>query len=269
VCVVGNGLFLTVLLKTSSLHTPANVLIGSLAVADFFIGAVVQPQMCAFVHQKNLYQNCDFVDAFTFLSHMLACISGTTMAAISCERYIALFYHLRYTELVTKKRVTIVIIGIWVFWFIIDALTFLGSLLQFVHDLRAAVAILAWLLCCGAIIASYFKIFLLARRHQRQICQAQPMANPNNRISSSQLKLAVTMGHVICVSLLCYIPACIVFSLFASIHDSGTRLFNAFILTMSIQFVSSSFNPVLYCWRSQEIRHAMVVLFRNLKNTVL
>lgn len=263
---LGNGLFLLVLCKTPSLIRPSNILIGSLSFADLLIGVLVQPLMCAFVHEPALYESCAFIDTFTFVAHMIACVSGSTMAAISIERYLALFMHLRYNQLVTKERIQRTIFVIWIFWFLIDMLAFFGYVTRYVNDFRGIVAIVVWTAGCSLIVGIYIKVYFLVQRHRHEIIELQSTSGGSNldeSTSASQINLAVTMGYVIGVSLACYIPACVVYTLLAANIDGGPALFSVFFVTMSLQFVSSSFNPVLYCWKVEDVRQAMV----NLWNT--
>jgi hypothetical protein len=256
VSAIGNGLVFMVTFRTPSLQTPANILIGSLALADFLIGAVVQPMLTALVVNINLYLSCLYVDSYTFVAVGCSAASVTFMAAVSCERYVALFFPMRYPTLVNNTRAFIVAAIIWIIWIAITC-----GLLQsglFGQVIAGAV----WFASCFAIGLSYFKILLLVRHHRRQI-QSQEAAVSTNADTASQTKIAITMGYVIGVTLLCYIPAALVMLLYLSIDKSNRTLFNAFYFTMALQFTSSCFNPIIYCWRRQDIRQPIVAMIRN------
>lgn len=259
VSAIGNGLVLLTILTTVSLQNPSNVLIASLALSDFLIGLIMQPLFTAVVLHKSLFLSCTYQDSITFIGFLCSSISATLMAAVSCERYMALFLHLRYNTLVTIKRVILVVLGIWIYW-IVDSSAFFPGGVAFI--LGQIFCTLAWLLSSFAISFSYFKIFGLVRHHRRQI-HSQQTTDPKASVSSSQTKMAITMGYVIWASLLCYMPTTMVFQWFMFSKNPNSALFNAFYMTMTIQFMSSSFNPVIYCWRRKDIRLATISMLKN------
>lgn len=257
VSAIGNGLVLLTIMTTASLQNPSNILIASLALSDFLIGLIVQPLFSVVTMHKSLFISCNYQDSITFIGFLCTSISATLMAAVSCERYMALFLHLRYNTLVTNKRVIIAVLIIWIYWIADTSAFFLGGVAFILGQIFCTIA---WLLSSFAISLSYFKIFGLVRHHRRQIHSQQ---TADSRASSSQTKMAITMGYVIWASLLCYMPTTIVFQWFMFTKNPNSALFNAFYMTMTIQFMSSSFNPVIYCWRRRDIRLATITMLKN------
>jgi hypothetical protein len=265
VSAIGNGLVLMAIITTPCLHTPANILIGSLALADFLIGAVVQPMSVAFVMNKSLFLNYSYQDSVAFLGIVCTSISVTLMGAVSCERYMALFLHLRYNTLVTNTRASIVALVIWLFWLTIAFSYVLGARDQYLVIADQIAFVLGWIVSSVAIGTSYIKIFFLVRHHRRQILSQQAAVFAVSPNTLSQTKLAITMGYVIGLSTLCYVPTTIVFQVFVAYRKPSSLLFNVFFLMMAIQLTSSSFNPVIYCWRRQDIRRATIAMIRKLR----
>jgi hypothetical protein len=257
VSAIGNGLVLMALVRTPSLHTSANVLIGSLALTDFLIGAVVQPMLTALVVNINLYLSCLYVDSSALIAFGYSSSSVTFMAAVSCERYIALFFPMRYPTLVNNTRAFIVAAIIWILW--IAIMCVLSQRVLFGQVIGGIV----WFASCFAISFSYFKILLLVRHHRRQI-QSQQAAVSTNTNTASQTKLAITMGYVIGVSLVSYIPAASLCEMYLSIDKSNPTLFNTVFVVMAVQFASSCFNPIIYCWRRREIRQPAIAILRSI-----
>ncbi|XP_020917750.1 adenosine receptor A3-like [Exaiptasia diaphana] len=83
-----NLLIIATFIKTPSLRTPSNILILSLAIADFGVGAFAEP---------------------SYSLVLLVNTSAVTITAITVDRFLALHLHLRYQELVTTKRISVVI----------------------------------------------------------------------------------------------------------------------------------------------------------------
>jgi hypothetical protein len=133
------------IVRTPSLHTPANILIGSLALADFLIGAVVQHMLTALVVTRHLYLSCLCVDSFTFIGAVCVSVSVTSMAAVSCERYVALFFPMRYPTLFNNTRAFILVVGVWILWIVIMCI--LTQSMLFGHIVGGPV----WFASCFAI----------------------------------------------------------------------------------------------------------------------
>ena len=114
-----NSVTIHTLRKTLSLPQPLKTLLLSLAVSDLGVGLIAQPLNIA-ANVKKMEQNTEncisykttytayitSLNLFTFAS----CFGVT---ALSADRFLAINLHLRYQELVTHKRVVIVVITMW------------------------------------------------------------------------------------------------------------------------------------------------------------
>ena len=104
----------------------------------------------------------------------------------------------------------------------------------------------------------YFKIYLIARRHQRQIQhqhQQQRQASNENNARVTRLKKTAFNTFIVYILLICcYMP----FS-FATLY--GGMSLKVYFTTITPMFLNSSLNPLLYCWRDREIRIAVKQLF--------
>ena len=104
----------------------------------------------------------------------------------------------------------------------------------------------------------YCKIYLIARRHQRQIQhqhQQQRQASNENNARVTRLKKTAFNTFIVYILLICcYMP----FS-FATLY--GGMSLKVYFTTITPMFLNSSLNPLLYCWRDREIRIAVKQLF--------
>ncbi len=111
----------------------------------------------------------------------------------------------------------------------------------------------------------YYKIYLAVRRHRNQIqsLEVQQVA-PNNEMvnAASARKSALGTLYVYLVFLLCYLPQ-VCSDAFSAISGISTTLKHFSVYLMTILFLNSSLNPVIYCWKMRHIRHAMVDILRN------
>ena len=114
---LGNSLILVALNKESSLHPPSKLLYRCLATTDLLVGLVAQPLRVTYwmsvVHEH--WSLCRYAGDAAYITGSVLCgVSLLTMAAISVDRLIALLSGLRYKEIVTLKRIYIIIASFWV-----------------------------------------------------------------------------------------------------------------------------------------------------------
>ena len=122
---LGNLLVLISIWRTPSLHSPSNILLVGLALSDLGVGLVVQPiffvyNIAQIKRLASLF--CSTGEALVLTGHWFCATSLFTLSAISVDRYMSLYLHLRYKELITVKRVTVLLVNIWLFSFVCSLL---------------------------------------------------------------------------------------------------------------------------------------------------
>ena len=162
---VGNSLILVALHKESTLHAPSKLLYRCLATTDLLVGLVAQPLAVTYwisvVHEH--WTLCHYaVEAVYIIASVLCGVSLLTMAAISVDRLIALLSGLRYKEIVTLKRIYIIIASFWVLCLVASLCT--------IFDQRIIALCTQILIPLSLLIslASRTKIFGTHRNHQAQ-----------------------------------------------------------------------------------------------------
>ena len=111
-----NSLTIYAVRKTTSLPKTLRTLLLSLAVSDIGVGFIVQPFYTSFL-VKWLQLNdpkCNAYKALVAIGLIFSQASFLNIVAVSVERFLAVHLHLRYQELVTHKRVVVVVIATWV-----------------------------------------------------------------------------------------------------------------------------------------------------------
>ncbi|XP_078381496.1 histamine H2 receptor-like [Oculina patagonica] len=246
-----NTVVILTIWKTSFLHSVANILLASLAVSDLAVGLIVQPLLIAYLLSKIRIVNL----LFNICSYFLCSVSLITITAITVDRLLVLQLHLRYHAIVTPFRVTWVVIFIWVFTAVATLLSNLNLKLFDTVEVATTISLLV------ANFAVYLKIYLIVRRHRTQIQQQQQhhqqqqQASNENIFSVTRFKTsALNTFMVYILLLLCYMPYCF------ALVDGGMSL-RVYTITLTLVFLNSSLNPLLYCWRDREIRTAIKQLF--------
>ena len=114
--VVGNTVILITLYKETSLHRPSKTLLGNLVASDLCVGlaelSLVSYWISIFQEQWRLCQF--FFYAFSVMGIICILVSLHTLAAISMDRLLALLLGLRYRQVVTVRKVNVVVIVLWI-----------------------------------------------------------------------------------------------------------------------------------------------------------
>lgn len=249
--IIGNTVVIMSIWKNPSLHSPSNTILFGLAVCDFGVGFLVQPlyviYQCFYIaNQKQTW--LILMKAFNILSNLLCGISFLTTVAVSVDRYLAIYLHLRYRELVTIPRAAFLLGALWLI-----AAFFVSTLIwNPAASLYAALSIIAF--CIATTVGMYSKIFTVLQSHQRKICLQR--TNQELRAPLQQRKSALNMFYVCFIHAICYLP----YFVFLILRDGYATTNFTYLGTEFCQtliFSNSCINPVIYCWRLREIRAAV------------
>ena len=249
--------------KTTSLPKPLKTFLLSLGISDLGVGLFVQPLYTGhLVLELELEQNSENIfSAWYITANLLAFASLFGVMALSADRFLAIHLHLRYQELVTHKRVVAVVISIWMLSAIISMVWF--------WDRGNIVNVIMAIINAACIITTTFlnyKIYVAVRRHAHQIdaLQVHQVAENDEMANVGRLrKSAIATVYVYLVFLVCYLPVSCTLWINALTSESNTvvDVINLYFLTLV--FLNSSLNPLIYCWNMREIRHNIVIIFRN------
>ncbi|XP_031551209.1 G-protein coupled receptor 12-like [Actinia tenebrosa] len=253
-----NAVVIYTISRTPSLQTPSNILILGLAISDFCVGMFVQPSYCVFryaEYRRHIDMFCTCSQVYLYSCVMLIGISIATLTSITGDRFLAVHLHLRYRELVTIKRYGILLAIIWAFGVTLTIVT----LFKFGKGL-IAVYILIFVVLFLMNVYFIWKVFRVIRRHSAQIQVQQQSALHSIK---RRKKSVYTMYSMIAAFLMCYIPY-----LGASIGNilnkrmtQATR--NVIIVTETLIMFNCVLNPIIYCWRIEDMRDAVFNLLKK------
>ena len=252
---LSNAVILVALHKVTSIYPPTKLLFRCLAVTDLCVGLIPQP-LFALITLGIFWDGIFHI--FNASSVVLATVSILTSIAISVDRLLALMMGLRYRHVVTLRRVRALIICVWILSCTLAAGT------QFwvynIHHITFRVLIVLIILCVLTSIISYTKIYLRLRHHQTQLQEnLQQQGQPPNRgeipLNIARYKKTVSsIAWVQLALLICYLPGSVYHILW--FHDV-LNLGIALEVTFCFLFLNSSLNPILYCWKIEDVRQAV------------
>ena len=250
---LGNLLIIIALQKVLSLHPPSKILLGCLASTDLCVGLITQPLYVTFLWSPAHSKHCYYVNLATFTIGVLLCgVSLLTLTAISMDRLLALLLGLRYRQVVTLRRVWLLVITFGIFSVAIVMTEF--------YNFRTATGIACIILLLGVAISSfcYFKIYLTLR-HRRVLvgdCVLQQLNEGRNPLKIARYRKTVSSALWVQMTVLaCYLPYGVVGAVRAATGTSSLDL--AWDVTLSLLFLNSSLNPFLYCWKIRQVRQAV------------
>ncbi|KAK2560051.1 Adenosine receptor A2b [Acropora cervicornis] len=247
VATLGNALAIRALWKASSLPPNLRKLLLSLAFCDLVVGLFAHPTLAAvFVISAALKVNVQCQPILTISLIGTFCVAWASflnVTAIAVDRLLAISLHLRYAELVTSKRVTIILVAIW----LISCVFSLVPLKYFV-----AAPILG---SSGFLLTTFacVYVYIVARYHQNQIQAQFQQQNAQVIVLLRERKSALNVMYINIVFVACYLP-----KLCSMFYDAITG--NSAVLTPFAVFFAlfnSSLNPLVYCWRLREVRQIM------------
>ena len=251
---LGNALILVALHKETSLHSPTKLLFRCLTVTDLCVGLITQPLYAiTFMPQAtemNWVVLSYFITANYISSYTLCGVSGLTSTAISVDRLLALLLGLRYKQVVTLWRVRAVLILFW-------SICVPGGLMYLWSKSVSSIAVFVFIvLCLVTSIFSYTKIFLKLREHHAQVRDhVHQGQNSGEKETLNILRYKKTVSSISWIQLtliICYVPYVIESLLWINGIDSGY----SWSYTTTLVYLSSSLNPILYCWKMREVRQA-------------
>lgn len=198
-----------------------------------------------------------------FFSNILFLSSFCSITALSADRYLAIQWPLRYLELVTHKRMVVVVMGIWLFTVVfipIDVLV----LNKKIQNVSLVIPFIIHAVFFVASTWTSYKIYLTVRRHNIQIqTQTQHVVTPQNSgISMARVnKSAQSTIWIYLIFWLCYLPNFFVFCYSFVTKEPQQKLQ---MFTVTLVLLNSSLNPVIYCWKIRHIRPTIVDTLRRI-----
>ena len=267
--VVLNSVTIHAIRKTSSASLPKNLraLLLNLAFSDLSVGLVVQPiyiirltQFPFESQQGDLSQKMKTAVA-TGTVFVYASILGVLI--LSVDRFLAVYLHLRYQEIVTPKRVVSILILSWV----ISTIVSLFWIVQEYHDFLWIFLNVFLATCLTTIALLQCKIYSIVRRHRFQIraqqVQGSKQSKDETRATFERQKSSLRSAFYIYLLLLgCHLPK--IFTKLATMKSGEIIVKILHHYTITLMFVNSCLNPLIYCWKLRHIRRTIRLILRQI-----
>ena len=274
IAVAGNGIVIYLIVTRQQLHTTANWVILSLAIADFFLGS-------SFFVAEYL---CDALSAcqprlLYVIGSFLAATSATNLCLMTLDRYIAIVKPLKYVTFMTTRRVVLLISIAWLAAFLPHFIYLLRFFVlptpEDTNDVREFIIfdlVVFEILPLVILSLASGHIFLIARRHSRQTAILMVQLRFNQRINiqqessqSRETSSVKVVGTSVTAFLICYLYE-LFYTGFYELHlEKEPNLFLKFNGLLYI--VNSAANPVAYAFFKSDIKKSLRSMFRCRRGT--
>ena len=122
-----NGLLVWIIFRKRRLRTNSNIIIASLSISDFLLGATIAP-----VEVAHTLQTTFTIVGYGCLAHQVMMIyiplvSILHLLVVALERFVKIVYSLRYVNIITKNRVAVLIVLAWTFPLCVSVVPFTNS----------------------------------------------------------------------------------------------------------------------------------------------
>ena len=254
---VENVLVIHALRSSSTLPGNLKKMFLSLAFSDFAVGFLGQSMLgiiTAIMLKMTANGNYDLdflcptlITVCYSVIYFLTCVSFFTIIAIAVDRLLVIFLHLRYHELVTSKRVIFTFASLWM---ACGVATFIFTQLP-----NHQIIFVAVIEICGLLVATtaYIYIYRVIRSLTTVHPQREHQLHNHKQNSNRERKSASSAFLVYIVFLACFLPNFCCIMLLTS-NRSKVSFILANHISGFLVLLNSSLNPVIYCWRYQEIR---------------
>ena len=211
--------------------------------------------------ENENFDLCVSINLFSSLTAEVLClVSLFTLTAISVDRLLALLLGIRYRQVVTFKRVLMIVIGLWTlivgfafikFWMVNASLYYVTIVI---------------LLCIMVSTCCYIKIYQKLLQHQAQIQEHVRQGQQKGHAPLNIARYRKTVSSALWVQfsvLACYLPMGIVMALIIIRGlPNPSSLMTAWILSASFILLNSTLNPILYCWKIADLRRAVIDIIK-------
>uniref|UniRef100_A0A8D0GMM7 Melanocyte-stimulating hormone receptor n=1 Tax=Sphenodon punctatus TaxID=8508 RepID=A0A8D0GMM7_SPHPU len=258
VSLVENVLVVVAIIKNRNLHSPMYYFICCLAISDMLVSVsnLAETMFILLIEHGMLVMSNSSMRQMDNVMDMMICSSVVSslsfLGAIAVDRYITIFYALRYHSIMTIQRAVIIIVAIWA------ASTISSTIFIAYYNSEAVIFCLIGFFLSMVIlmVALYIHMFALARHHARNISNMQKKRTVRQITS---MKGAISLTILLGIFFICWGPFFLHLILIVTCpkNPACTCFFKYFNLFLILIIFNSVVDPIIYAFRSQELRRTL------------
>uniref|UniRef100_A0A8B9P8R3 Adrenoceptor alpha 1B n=1 Tax=Apteryx owenii TaxID=8824 RepID=A0A8B9P8R3_APTOW len=271
--IIGNILVILSVACNRHLRIPTNYFIINLAIADLLLSFTVLPFSATLEILGYWVLGRIFCDIWAAVDVLCCTASILSLCAISIDRYIGVRYSLQYPTLVTRKRAILALLGVWVLSMVISVGPLLGWKEPAPKDDKECriteepfyalfSSLGSFYIPLIVILVMYCRVYIVAKRTTKNLEAGDTLNNtkskghnPRNSLAfklfkfSREKKAAKTLGIVVGMFILCWLPFFIVLPL-------------GKLVIFWLGYFNSCLNPIIYPCSSKEFKRAFIQILK-------
>ena len=252
----GNAVVLCLIYRIPSLRTTSNFFISSLAVADLLVGLVIAPVWivlrCWYTDVQNYGEAIDFLWIHTTVA------TTFNLLCVSLDRNVAIFYPLRYQNILSKRRCFSAIAIVWLMSLCLPFSRFLVDDSSGNLALWMSVSVITILVPMIIILLCSARILKATKRQLNRIIYINSLPHNQAEVkrAKTNTKASKTLFIIVGLFVVSWLPS-LVTSFVNYFTQSGycglLSYYNTVWLWVeAVAFTSSGINPWVYCLRNNE-----------------
>ncbi|XP_038548449.1 olfactory receptor 52B2-like [Micropterus salmoides] len=277
--VVGNAFILAVIMFERTLHKPTYFIFFYLAMIDMAFGIVTLPKIIAVYWWNDRITSFDACFTQMYFVHALGASQSLILLVMALDRFVAIWFPFRYPAVITNKAVSITCSLCWVVTFIrmlglvLHALTLpycnqniitqcycdhisvtqlgCGENVAYVKSVALVNSLLTLLVPLTFIIFSYVSIIIAVLKMSH---------------TERHHKVLSTFAPQIFITCLYYVPRCFVYLAHYLGYSFSTDA--RIVITMLYSLIPPVVNPMIYCFKTKDIKEALMQRFKNRKVSI-
>ena len=256
---ISNLMAVGILLKCKKMSFQLRIMTIQLAITDVIRGIVV------IMIGLHITDTSIVMCHVSYHTQVVICnMTCFTITAMSCDRFLALSFPLRYRYMVTARRAKYIVIVLWVM------------------ALATSLLILQWMTntvytsCKYSVVADGYRqhatigtliilinIFLYAGILWALYCRrdnlSQSRSSGREVHMKQQKKILLKILAITLVFVLTFLPFNVMWMIFAIDFDNRKHYMTAYFVTMLLWLSNSMLNPCVYVWQYPECRKKLLV----------
>jgi hypothetical protein len=269
-----NGSTFIALARCRRMMKQLQVLTSSLTVSDFLTGVV-------FILDSTRY-GADSLKTLPILTckirlycmMILHLVTYFTVTAMTLDRVLSLYLHMRYQVLVTRGRLVFAVVCLWLFAIGVTSVIFGGldgfrnythcSIMSVIPSAGVLCSIGVYSVCLIVVTCGCIAVYKVVKRHRQHIASTLPtIAHAHsNKAANFHFRSTMAVVHIVVIFVVLYSPVYILLVISVTIPDLvANNVDMYFNISFSFALLNSIVNPIFYAWRMEECRMHQIKLF--------